>query len=64
MGMENLKKIIKVRKNPKQVNLKLKKNKPSKELLKALQEVEDILSGKIKTKSYTNMYEMLNDLKA
>ena len=34
MGMENLKKIIKVRKNPKQVNLKLKKNKPSKELLK------------------------------
>lgn len=38
--------------------------KPSKELLEAIQEGEDILSGKIKAKSYTNMYEMIKDLKA
>lgn len=38
--------------------------KPSKELLEAIQEGEDILSGKIKAKSYTNMYEMLEDLKS
>ena len=37
--------------------------KPSKELLEALQEGEDILKKKIKAKSYTNMYEMLKDLK-
>ena len=33
--------------------------RPSKELLEALQEGEDILNGKVKAKSYTNMYEML-----
>ncbi len=38
--------------------------KPSKELLKAMREGEDILNGKIKAKSYTNMHEMLKDLKA
>ena len=38
--------------------------RPSKELLEALQEGEDILSGKVTAKSYTNMYEMLKDLKA
>lgn len=37
--------------------------RPSKELLDALQEGEDILNGKVKAKSYTNMYEMLKDLK-
>ena len=37
--------------------------RPSKELLEALQEGEDILNGKVKAKSYTNMYEMLKDLK-
>lgn len=37
--------------------------KPSKELLKAIQEGEDILNGKINAKSYTNMYEMLKDIK-
>ena len=37
--------------------------KPSKELLEALKEGEDILRGKVKAKSYTNMYEMLKDLK-
>ncbi len=38
--------------------------KPSKELLEAIKEGEDILNGKIKAKSYTNMYEMLKDLKS
>lgn len=38
--------------------------KPRKELLEALQEGEDILNGKVNAKSYTNMYEMLKDLKA
>lgn len=38
--------------------------RPSKELLEALQEGEDILNGKVKATSYTNMYEMLKDLKA
>lgn len=38
-------------------------NKPNKELLKAIKEGEDILNGKVNTKSYTNMYEMLKDLK-
>lgn len=37
--------------------------RPSKELLEALQEGEDILNVKVKAKSYTNMYEMLKDLK-
>ena len=37
--------------------------RPSKELLEALKEGEDILNGKVKAKSYTNMYEMLKDLK-
>ena len=37
--------------------------KPSRELLEALQEGEDILSGKVKAKSFHNMYEMLDDLK-
>ena len=38
--------------------------KPSKELLEALQEGEDILNGKIKAKSYNNVYEMMEDLKS
>lgn len=38
--------------------------RPSKELLEAIQEGEDILNGKVKAKSYTNMYEMLKDLKS
>ena len=37
--------------------------RPSKELSMALEEGEDILNGKVKAKSYTNMYEMLKDLK-
>lgn len=38
--------------------------RPSRELLEALQEGEDILKGKIKAKSYTNMHDLLKDLKA
>lgn len=37
--------------------------KPSKELLEAIKEDEDILNSKVNTKSYTNMYEMIKDLK-
>lgn len=36
--------------------------KPTKELIEALKEGEDILSGKKKSKSYTDMYELLEDL--
>ena len=38
--------------------------KPSKELLESLKEGDDILSGKINSKGYHNMYEMLEDLKS
>ena len=38
--------------------------KPNKELLKALKEGQDILDGKKDAKSYTDMYELLNDLKS
>ena len=38
--------------------------KPSKELLEAIQEGEDILNGKIKAKKYTDMNELLKDLKS
>jgi hypothetical protein len=36
----------------------------SQELIEAIQEGEDILSGKQDAKSYTNMYELLEDLKS
>ncbi len=36
--------------------------KPSKELLEALKEGEDILNGKIKTKKYHNAKELIEDL--
>lgn len=38
--------------------------KPNKELLKALKEGQDILYGKKDAKSYTDMYELLKDLKS
>lgn len=41
----------------------VKNPKPSENLLEALQEGENILNGKIKSKSYHNMYEMVEDLK-
>lgn len=37
--------------------------KPSKDLVEAINEGEAILDGKLEAKSYTNMYEMLEDLK-
>ena len=36
--------------------------RPSKELLEALQEGEDILSGKIQAKKYHNVKELIGDL--
>lgn len=39
-------------------------SKPTKELIEAIQEGEDILNGKTKAKKYTDMYEMLKDLKS
>lgn len=50
--------------NKDDVPFKVVNPKPRKELLKALQEGENILNGKVNAKSYTNMYEMLKDLKA
>ena len=41
----------------------MKNKKPSKKLLKAIKEGNDILNGKKVVKSYRNMYEMLKDLK-
>ncbi len=38
--------------------------RPNKELLKALKEGQDILDGKKDAKSYTDMYELLKDLKS
>lgn len=38
--------------------------KPSKDLVEAINEGEAILDGKLEVKRYTNMYEMLEDLKA
>ena len=58
----------KVKQNLKDKNNKsfenLEKNtlKPSKELLDALQEGEDIINGKIKVKGYHNVKEMLEDI--
>lgn len=46
------------------VPFEIENPKPSMELLEALQDGDDILKGKIKAKGYTNMYEMLKDLKA
>ena len=37
---------------------RLKNPKPSKQLLKALKETEDIVSGKIKTKGYRNIEDL------
>lgn len=38
--------------------------KPSKELKEALQEGEDILSGKLEAKGYNDMHELMKDLKS
>ena len=36
--------------------------KPTKELIEALQEGEDILSGKVKSKTYHSIKELIRDL--
>lgn len=46
------------------IPFEVKNPKPTKELLEALQEGEDILNGKIKAKSYTNMHDLIKDLKS
>ncbi len=51
-----MKKIIKKENN--------KKLKPSKELLEALKEANDIRNGKIKTKCYRNVSQMFEDILA
>ena len=43
------------------IGVKMKNKKPSKKLLKAIKEGNDILNGKKIVKSYHNMYEMLKD---
>ena len=42
----------------KRQNMRLKNPKPSKQLLKALKEAEDIASGKIKVPSYNNIDDL------
>ena len=42
----------------KRQNMSLKNPKPSKQLLKALKEAEDIASGKIKVHSYNNIDDL------
>ncbi len=37
---------------------------PSKELLEALQEGEDIINGKIQAKGYQTVYELIKDLES
>ena len=37
-------------------------NKPSRRLIKATKEADDILSGKIKAKGYNNVEEFINDM--
>lgn len=41
----------------------VKNPKPTKELINALNEGNDILNNKVNAKGYNDMYEMLNDLK-
>lgn len=44
------------------IPFEIRNPKPSKELIEALQEGEDILSGKIKAKGYHNINELMEDL--
>lgn len=39
-----------------------KKNRPSKELIEALKEANDIISGKVNSKTYHNVDEMFKDI--
>ena len=44
------------------VPFEITNSKPGKELIAALQEGEDIINGKIKTKSYHSVKELIEDL--
>ena len=44
------------------IPFEVKNSRPSRKLKKALKEGEDILSGKIKTKSYDSVDDLLKDL--
>ena len=44
------------------IPFEVRERKPSKRLLEALKESEDIINGKIKAKRYNNFDEMLEDI--
>lgn len=44
------------------IPFEVRERKPSKRLLEALKESEDIITGKIKAKRYNNFDEMLEDI--
>ena len=44
------------------IPFEVRERKPSKRLLEALKESEDIINGKIKAKRYNNFDEMLDDI--
>lgn len=44
------------------IPFEIRNPKPSKEMIKALQEVQDIIDGKIESKGYKNMDELFKDL--
>ena len=44
------------------IPFEVRERKPSKSLLEALKESEDIINGKIKAKRYNNFDEMLDDI--
>lgn len=46
------------------VPFEIKNPKPTKELIEAIQEGEDILSGKIKAKKYHSIKELIEDLES
>ena len=45
------------------IPFEIKENRPNKKLLKALKEAEKMSKHPEKYKSYTNMYELMKDLK-
>lgn len=44
------------------IPFEIRNPKPSKEMIKALQEVQDIIDGKIESKGYKNIDELFKDL--
>lgn len=44
------------------IPFEIRREVPNAETLEAMREVEDIIAGKIKTKSYTSVREMFDDL--